>query len=209
MSYELAEAIFATPAAMGRYVLALIAGLLVAAAWVDVRQRRIPNVLVFSGTAIALLLHIVLPDGQGFVSTQPGGLGLSVALQGLFLGLLLMLPFHLWFGLGAGDVKLVAMLGAFLGPFQVWPVILASAVAGGGIVLLLIVARGQVATYLLARFEHRFPAAGARLGQLAWPGSKDMTNAQLKSPHRLPYAVAISIGCLGYLLVIGHQSGVV
>lgn len=209
MSYELAAQIFGNPAAMGRFVLLVIAGLLLIAAWVDVRQHRIPNVIVFSGTAIALLMHVVLPGGLGFISVQPGGLGLSGALQGLFLGLLVMLPFHLWFGLGAGDVKLMAMIGAFIGPFLLWPVLLATAAAGGGLVLLLLFARGNTAAYLSAWLESRFGGTWRRLGQMARGHSNDTNSARIKSQHRLPYAVAISIGCLGYLVVLGRQSGVV
>ncbi len=71
---------------------------------------------MFFGAGLGLLLNSVLPEGYGFVSSLPGALGLWKALAGLGLGLLIMLPLYMLRALGAGDVKLMAMVGAFLGP---------------------------------------------------------------------------------------------
>ncbi|MEG0884092.1 MAG: prepilin peptidase, partial [Janthinobacterium sp.] len=90
----------------------LLCILLTGAVWHDMRSRRIPNGLVFGGALAALLLHAVLTPGAG-------GLGLPAALGGLALGLALLLPMYMLRALGAGDVKLMAMVGAFIGPQQV------------------------------------------------------------------------------------------
>ncbi|HKU71448.1 MAG TPA: prepilin peptidase, partial [Burkholderiales bacterium] len=100
--------------------LGLLGGLLVAAAWHDVRSHRIPNVVVFSGAGIALALHALAPDG----------LGVASALCGLLVGLAAFLPLYLLGAAGAGDIKLMAMTGAFLGPVDGICAAIFTAVAG-------------------------------------------------------------------------------
>ena len=86
-------------------------GIATTASVTDVRTRRIPNALTFGAAGAALLFHTVAPTGHGF----------TFAVSGWFVGAAMMfLPFALR-GLGAGDVKLVAALGAWLGPLNaVW-----------------------------------------------------------------------------------------
>lgn len=188
MSITLAEQLFGSPKAMGLCVLLLLAGLLFGAAWRDLVTRRIPNALVGSGMALALALHLVLPAGDGFVSVLPGSLGGMAALFGLACGLVAMLPFHIWFGVGAGDVKLIAMLGAFVGPQQIWPLLIAIALAGGGLAI------GS----LLGGFVGRLLPRG---------NSAAITTLPEASRLRLPYAVAIALGSLGYLLTQAYRVG--
>src|SRR6185503_1087189 len=82
-----------------------------AACFTDVRSRRIPNALTFGAAAAAVVFHTLAPQGTGLVS----------ALAGWFVGALIMfVPFALR-GLGGGDVKLIAALGAWVGPANaVW-----------------------------------------------------------------------------------------
>jgi prepilin peptidase CpaA len=93
---------------------------IVAAAW-DLRTRRIPNVLTFGAALVAVLLH-------GYLE---GLNGLSLALAGWVVGLALFLPFFALGGLGAGDVKLLAAVGACLGPLAAVWVALYTSIAGG------------------------------------------------------------------------------
>lgn len=82
-----------------------------ALAVIDVRQRRLPNVLTLTGAAIILIAAAVA--GRGV----PATLG-AVALGGLYLLVHLADPG----GLGGGDVKLAVALGALTGALsvQVW-----------------------------------------------------------------------------------------
>jgi prepilin peptidase CpaA len=100
-----------------------IVGLIIAslACVTDLRTRRIPNVLTF-GAALAGFLY-------QFVS---GGIdALCHAALGWLVGaLIFILPFALR-GLGGGDVKLLAALGAWLGPVDVVWLALYTGVAGG------------------------------------------------------------------------------
>ena len=77
-----------------------------AACVTDFRSRRIPNVLTFGASAAAVV----------FSGVTNGWAGLGWALAGWGVGCALFLPWFLLGGMGAGDVKLLAALGAWAGP---------------------------------------------------------------------------------------------
>ena len=79
---------------------------LAAAAVVDLRTRRIPNLLTISAAIVGLLLNLSWRGGHGAVASGVG----------LLTGLAAFLPFYIAGGFGAGDVKAMAAVGAFLGP---------------------------------------------------------------------------------------------
>ncbi len=113
-----------------------------AGAWTDVRERKLPNVLTVSGLAAALLLRI--PMGLGALGE--GALGARLA-----FGLALL--FYLMGGLGAGDVKFLTAMGAFLGPRHLWFALLVMALVGGMMAIGVILrnrALGQTAINLRA-----------------------------------------------------------
>ncbi len=86
----------------------LVAGFVGLAAGWDLFTRRIPNFMTVPMAAGGLAFHALAPTGHGS----------ALALSGLALGMgLLLLPFLLG-GSGGGDVKLLAALGAWLGPVQ-------------------------------------------------------------------------------------------
>ena len=71
----------------------------------DLRDGRIPNALTFGSLALALIVHGLLPQGLGWTH----------ALLGLLAGGAVFFPFFALGGMGAGDVKLMAALGAWMG----------------------------------------------------------------------------------------------
>ncbi len=105
--------------------LAPLLGMLCIAAAIDWRQRRIPNWLTFlmmlSGIAGSFLANAVASPGQA-------GFGMVVGFA---------IPFVLFAmgALGGGDVKLLAGVGAWLGPILVVKIFLAAAIVGMVIVL--------------------------------------------------------------------------
>lgn len=152
----------------------LIVGAGVAATIVDIRQRRVPNVLTMGLASVGLLLAMA---GMGSVT-------LGGALGGLALGLALLLPAHVFGALGAGDVKLLAAFGALLGPGDVFDAFLRAAILGGVMALAVAVWRGRLretlyGTAMLVTTRNRTMAAA-----IEHPAAN----------NRFPYAPAIALG---------------
>jgi prepilin peptidase CpaA len=152
----------------------LIVGAGVAATVVDIRQRRVPNVLTMGLASVGLLLAMA---GMGTVT-------LGGALGGLALGLALLLPAHVFGALGAGDVKLLAAFGALLGPGDVFDAFLRAAILGGVMALAVAVWRGRLretlyGTAMLVTTRNRTMAAA-----IEHPAAN----------NRFPYAPAIALG---------------
>jgi prepilin peptidase CpaA len=157
--------------------LAVLTMCALACAW-DLRTRLIPNWLTFGGAGLGLA-----------VATATGGLGgLLASGAGWLVGLLLFFPIFMLRGLGAGDVKLLAAVGAWLGSTTVLWVALYTAIAGG----VLAVAASLAAGYLRQALSNvwlllmHWRVAGIR------PLSK-LTLEHARGP-RLAYAVPILAG---------------
>jgi prepilin peptidase CpaA len=108
----------------------VLIGLLLIAAWSDCKTQRIPNLLVFGGTAFGLIFNWLFPPMRDAEFMW--------ALQGLGTGLALMLPFYFLRAMGAGDVKLMAMVGAFTGPVGAFVTVFAASIVGAVVGLALI-----------------------------------------------------------------------
>jgi prepilin peptidase CpaA len=105
----------------------------------DVRSRRIPNVLTFGAAAAAVAFHTLAPAGHGA----------SSAVVGWFAGAAVMfIPFALG-GLGAGDVKLLAALGAWLGPLNAIWLAAYAAIAGGVLAVIIATYHGYLKQALM------------------------------------------------------------
>lgn len=171
---------------------ALLVALLVPAVVVDLRSRRIPNRLVLSGIALAFIAHATaLITG----SVPLAGPAWWSPLTGLLGGFALLMPLYLLRATGAGDVKLMAMVGAFVGAQAVLDATLYTLLAGGLLALVFMLGRGVAAQtlanvrFLLTDWALRLSSGqGARLAPL-------QTTAA-----RLPYAVAIALGTGAALL---------
>jgi prepilin peptidase CpaA len=151
----------------------------------DLRTRRIPNELTLGAALLAVV-------AQTLVS---GVHGLAFSALGWLLGLALFLPFFLLRGMGAGDVKLLAALGAWLGPTTlIWAVVY-TAFAGGCLALALAASRGCLARTVL-NLAGAFVYWGTS-GPAPVPG---LTLETTKGP-KLPYAVPILIGTVAALWI--------
>lgn len=202
MSYTLAQQLFGTPGTMARCVLLVFITLLLAAAASDFSRQRIPNRLVWAGTALAILFHAVLPTGDGFISALPGGLSLVGSLTGFGVTLAVLLPLYFMRLFGAGDVKLLAMIGAFVGVPEIAWVVLFSALAGGLLVL------------AIAMHRRIVPAVLKNLKMILWhslAGTGEAGNLLLQSSYPsarpVPYGVAIAAGAIVFVLFRAGQAG--
>lgn len=167
------------------YAHLMLTVLLVGATAFDLRQRRIPNRLLAIGLICALVLQLA--------SGHPASL-LSVYLAGFGLGLVMFLPLYLLGGMAAGDVKLMATVGAFTGPLLAFQISLATYCAGGLMALCIVLAKGH------GRAALRNVGAVIRPVLLRLGGAQlahDPTPAP--SVGGMPYAVAISIGSAAVL----------
>ena len=109
---------------------------LVAAAAIDLRTRRVPNVLTLSLTAA----------GLGCAAAGVGSVSFRSAVLAFFVGLALMLPGYVFGATGAGDVKLLAAAGTLLGVPHVVTAFLYAAIAGGAMALVIAVQRRSLAS---------------------------------------------------------------
>jgi prepilin peptidase CpaA len=117
----------------------LSAAVVTVAAATDVYSRRIPNWLSLAAFGGGLLVHLI----------QDGPSGLPVALGGAGLGLLVFLPVYLIRAIGAGDVKLIAGVGALLGPRDLFSALIYCALAGGLISVVMLARRGLLQRSLM------------------------------------------------------------
>lgn len=185
-----------TPQNLALAVLSVLAVLLASAAWSDFTRHRIPNSIVFSGVLLGILLNSLLPSGLGFASRYgPGAGGFAVALAGLGLGLACLLPFYLLRAMGAGDVKLMAMVGAFLGPADVLGAVLVTFLVGGAMTLV-VAARSH--TWGLLGQNLRVMLLGGLIN--ASVGKVPALETPVQSAGKLPYGVAIAAGTLAWVL---------
>lgn len=162
----------------------VLAAFLVAAVFTDTAHRTIPNRLVYPGLAVALLCQAGLPSGQG----------LWAALQGMGIGFALFLPLYLLRAMGAGDVKLLAMVGAFTGPTMIFGITLAILVAGGIMAIIAVLIKHQT-RQLSDNLRYMFTGSMIK----AATGKLPIPDAPAVSAGKLPYAAAIASGTLGYL----------
>jgi prepilin peptidase CpaA len=94
--------------------------------------------LTFGAALIGLVVHLFLT----------GPVGALTAASGWVVGVLLFLPFFMLGGMGGGDVKLLAALGAFLGPRDIVWLAVYSSIAGGAMAVIVAASTGYLMTAL-------------------------------------------------------------
>lgn len=166
---------------MDSAIVVLLTVVLVTAICTDLRSSRIPNWLTFTAMGFALLVHAWLA----------GVPGILFSLAGLGAGLGLFLLIHLSGGIGAGDAKLMAAVGALVGPY------------GAFLSGLLAIMVGGVYAFSAMCYQWGFVPTGRRLacavqGALLTRGR--IWAQELTLPFRLRYGLAIAVGTLLFQL---------
>jgi prepilin peptidase CpaA len=151
---------------------ALVAGVLVATV-VDLRTRRIPNTLTGAMAVCGLAL----------AATGLSALSVWGSVIGLVLGLAVMMPGHIFGATGAGDVKLMAAIGAIVGPALVLSAFFFTAIAGGVLAVVVAARRQRLAATLTGTRNLIAGSADARQTLDAAPAAR-----------RFAYGPAIAFG---------------
>jgi len=167
----------------------VLLALLLLAGVMDYRTHRIPNLLVLGGLAFGLTYNGFYPPVHGAASWW--------GFAGAGLGLLALLPLYALGIMGAGDVKLMAMVGAFIGPAPLLQVVLYTLISGGLLALTLVLVRGRARRVWrnlrdLMQLAVHDTIAGRR------PSLQLDASA---SAGKLPYALAIGMGAVCQLLL--------
>jgi len=161
----------------------VVIGVVVVAVGFDLATRRIPNVLTFGAAVAGLAAHAYI-----------GGLwGAGLSLAGWLVGAACFFPVFMLRGMGAGDVKLVAAIGAWLGPVATVWVALFSGIAGGvlGIIVALVAGYLGQAFVNLSCLLMDWRVSGVR-------PVPDLTLSTHRGP-RLAYAVPVLAGLMATL----------
>jgi prepilin peptidase CpaA len=162
----------------------LLLVLVVSAAIIDLAIRKIPNMLLLGGWTGALALHC---------SAAAPSAAIGTALGGALVGFAMFLPLYVLRGMAAGDVKLMATVGLFLGPAETVHACILTWCAGGVMALAIIL------------FTRRWSAAYTNLRHLLLPilyrlGPPSPGPAPAgKSVGSMPYGLAIAMATLWLL----------
>lgn len=162
--------------------------LLAAAAISDYRTFRIPNLLTLGGIVFALVYNTIVPPAWHADWTW--------APAGMLLGLGAMLPMYAIGAMGAGDVKLMAMVGAFLG------------LSGTAYALLFCVVTGGIAALAFALHKRVMARMLANIGGvmrgMLWStvagGAPRVQPGSVQSVGKLAYGISIAVGTAIYLV---------
>lgn len=170
--------------------------LLVLCSYEDIKNKIIPN----KYTIPALIAGLVLMTISG------GFVGLKESFFGFLLGFVVFLIPFLFGSMGAGDVKLMAAIGALKGVSFTYYSLIASGIAGGVMVLIYVIYKKQLLQTFINMFgiivrpftKMLYLNSGNRLAKKIF---NYFDNVKQKNPDLyIPYAVPISIGTIGVLV---------
>jgi prepilin peptidase CpaA len=163
-------------------VLALV---VLIAGYYDIRWRRIPNWLTLPSVLLGLALNAFLF----------GLHGLSNAFIGMVLAVLINFPLYALRARGAGDVKLLAAVGAVTGWHDWIAIFLISSLLGGVLAVVLMLAK--------SRFRKTLWNTGFIVTEIAHFRAPHLKSEELdvSSPvsFRLPQGAVIALGCYAFL----------
>ena len=148
----------------------------------DWKHWRIPNQILAASMAAALMFSMFMPDS----------LTLRDCLLGGVTGLVILMPFYLMGGMGAGDVKLMGVLGMHLGWLATLHVALISALVGGVWAIFLLLSRSPYGDWISA------------IGTEMMGSRRHIPAPRMLKESRatLPYGVVIAIGSTLVLIAI-------
>ncbi|HID22990.1 MAG TPA: prepilin peptidase [Planctomycetaceae bacterium] len=166
---------------------------LIVAAYIDGKQLRVPNWLTYP-MVLTGLIYGAWTGGWGNVDS--GFLG---GLLGMFVGLACLLPLYAVGGMGAGDVKLMAGVGAWLGAKATFYAFCVSTIVGAAMAVVMVLRSRDIQKHctnvmviLLEWMQVRDPRELSRIAAKRKP-----------TMLLLPYGIPICVGSIGYFLYSG------
>jgi prepilin peptidase CpaA len=167
----------------------LVSAVLIFAAYIDGKQLKVPNWITFPMVLSGLLYHTV----------ASGWNGAGDSLYGIMWGLLCLLPLYAIGGMGAGDVKLMAGIGAWLGATTTCYAFGVTVVVGALMAVLMILFSGRVQHHVRQGISIAYEIMTVRNPR------KLFENAKERKPtmYLLPYGIPICIGSILYFVYAG------
>jgi prepilin peptidase CpaA len=167
----------------------LVSATLVVAAVIDGWKLKVPNWLTFP----------MILAGWAYGGWAGGWAGLGYSVLGTFAGLGMLLPLYAIGGMGAGDVKLLAGVGAWVGTTITFHAFCWSTVIGGLIALAMVLYRRT-----WAKHRDNFMLIVHEVLTVGSPGELSARAAERKSSMLLlPYGIPIAIGSIAYFAWTG------
>ncbi len=139
----------------------------------DVCKQKIYNIVIFPAILVSLALNV-----------WSGGLvGFKFSLVGFFTGFAILLLPYLMGGMGAGDVKLLAFIGALKGSIFVLNTAMFMGVIGGVIAIAIMISKKQLALFFKSLFKWFYSFfIGIRY------------KFEFSASEKYPYGIAIVLG---------------
>ena len=171
--------------------ISIVAVVALIAAVVDVRSFKVHNRLTIPLAISGLLFHTV----------QSGGAGFAFSFIGLLVGFASLIVFYAMGGLGAGDVKLMAGIGAWLGVWLTMDVVLIAGVAAGVYSLVVILCAGGLKNVMtnFSILVFRVRSMAVHFGAVERV-EKVVTDVQNRHRRLVPFAAMILMGIVAVIL---------
>ena len=160
--------------------------LLLAAAVFDVLYRRIPNWLTVAGVVLGIAMNTAIGWPEA---------GILFSLTGLAVGFGIYAALYALRAMGAGDVKLMAAVGALVGWERWFGIFFITALIGGVMALILVVARGRLKKTL---FNVGFILSEMKSGRPAYLANEEL-DVKNKKALGLPHGAVIAVSTFFYL----------
>jgi prepilin peptidase CpaA len=174
-------------------VVAILIALVLIATVYDVRFRRIPNWLTLAGVVTGLAMNAFLYQGWP---------GLRLSLAGLAVGFGIYFALYALRAMGAGDVKLMAAIGAMVGMRDWFGIFMVTAIIGGFAGLALVAMRGRMKKTM---WNVGFILSEMKSGRPAYLAKEELDVRSPKSVG-LPHGAVIGAGTIVFLTLSARFS---
>lgn len=151
----------------------------------DLDKGRIPNALILAGLGMGFIFQSVSDHFTGIV----------LFLGGVFLPVLVFGPLYYFRMIGAGDIKLMSVVGAFVGPAACFSCMLWSVLAGGVLSFALILHHRNLFSRLfcLADYIREYRRTGV------WKSYLEQVDEHAKFCFSIPVLISV-LGCIGGII---------